>query len=100
MGSCAKSRPCIGLVFDVLSEATALVRTHQFAVVEANLAASGRSDLVPGAEFSLISPPANAAHYFETMLERVREQGRAPGIALISAAPRRPGACAPRWPQR
>ena len=69
------------LVFDASSEATALVRTTNLRVVEANLAASRALGIVPGAEF-LPDISARERRTFETMLERVREQGRAPGIAL------------------
>ena len=69
------------LVFDASSEAVALVRTANLRVVEANLAAMKRLGLVPGQEFMPdLSPPDRKA--FEMALQRVREQGRAPGIVL------------------
>lgn len=69
------------LVFDASSEAAALVRTTNLRVVEANLAASKGLGIVPGAEF-LPDLSGRERRAFETMLERVREQGRAPGIAV------------------
>ncbi len=69
------------LVFDASSEAAALVRTTNLRVVEANLTASKILGIVPGAEF-LPGLSARERRAFETMLERVREQGRAPGIAV------------------
>lgn len=69
------------LVFDASSEAAALVRTTNLRVVEANLAASKAFGLVPGGEFLPdLAPRERRA--FEAMLERVREQGRAPSIAV------------------
>lgn len=69
------------LVFDASSEAAALVRTTNLRVVEANLAASRAFGLVPGGEFlPELAPRERRA--FDSMLERVREQGRAPGIAV------------------
>ena len=69
------------LVFDASAEAAALVRTSNLRIVEANIAASKSLGLVPGGEFlpDLVGRERKA---FEAMLERVREQGRAPGIAL------------------
>jgi transcriptional regulator PpsR len=69
------------LVFDASSEAVALVRAANLRVVEANFAAAQRLGMVPGGEFMPdLSPRDRKA--FEMMLHRVREQGRAPGIAL------------------
>jgi transcriptional regulator PpsR len=69
------------LVFDASSEAVALVRTTNLRVVEANLAAAKRLGLVPGGEF-MPELSARDRKALEMMLQRVREQGRAPGIAL------------------
>ena len=69
------------LVFDASTEAVALVRMSNLRVVEANLAASKALGLLPGAEF-LPDMPARSRKAFESLLERVREHGRAPGIAL------------------
>jgi transcriptional regulator PpsR len=71
------------LVFDASSEAVALVRPANMRVVEANLAASRALGLVPGVEFLPdLAPRERKA--FEAMLERAREQGRAPGIVVHS----------------
>ena len=69
------------LVFDASSEAAALVRTANLRVVEANLAAAKDLGLAPGGEFMPDLPPRDRKA-FEAMLQRVREQGRAPSIAL------------------
>ena len=69
------------LVFDASSEAVALVRTANLRVVEANLAAAKRLGMVPGGEF-MPGLSVRDRKALETMLHRVREQGRAPGIAL------------------
>ncbi len=69
------------LLFDAANEAAALVRATNLRVVEANVAASKQLGLVPGGEF-FPDMSARDRKAFEGMLDKVREQGRAPGIAI------------------
>ena len=69
------------LVFDASTEAAALVRTTNLRIVEANLTASKTLGLVPGGEFLPDLSPRDRKS-FEAMLQRVREHGRVPSIAL------------------
>jgi transcriptional regulator PpsR len=75
------------LLFDASNEAVVLVRATNLRIVEANLAASKQLGLVPGGEF-FPDMPGRDRKSFEMMLDRVREQGRAPGIAIhLDASP-------------
>jgi transcriptional regulator PpsR len=69
------------MLFDASSEASVLVLVTNQRIVEANVAAIRSLGLLPGSEFF---PDLNAhdRQSFEAMLKQVREQGRAPGIAL------------------
>ncbi len=69
------------LLFDTSSEAVVLVRAANLRIVEANLTATKSLGLSPGAEFYPAIPGRDKLG-FETMLDKVREQGRAPGILL------------------
>jgi transcriptional regulator PpsR len=69
------------LLFDASTEAVVLVRQQNLKIVEANLAAVRKLGLTPGIEFSS-RVQSRDQKSFETMLEHVREQGRAPGIVL------------------
>jgi transcriptional regulator PpsR len=69
------------LLFDAANEAVLLVRVANMRIVEANLAAMKALDVAPGAEFhpDLSTRDRKA---IDAMLDKVREQGRAPGIVL------------------
>ena len=69
------------LLFDTSNEAVLLVRADGLKVVEANLAALRTLSLTPGQDM-LPALPSNEHDMFRTMLARVREQGRAPGIVV------------------
>ena len=69
------------LLFDATNEAVLLVRTNNLRIVEANLTASRNLGLLPGAEFLPdLSPRDRKA--FEALLDKLRDQGRAPSIIL------------------
>jgi len=69
------------LLFEASAEAVLLVRVTNLRIVEANAAASNALGAAPGAEF-FPDLPAREKQTFDSMLERVRELGRAPGIVL------------------
>jgi transcriptional regulator PpsR len=69
------------LLFDASTEAVLLVRLANLKIVEANLAATRTLGLLPGAEFLPRLQPRDRRS-LQTMLEQVREHGRAPGIVL------------------
>jgi transcriptional regulator PpsR len=69
------------LLFDASNEAVLLVRLTNLRIVEANLAATKVLGLLPGTEFHL-GLQLRDRKSFEIMLDKVREQGRAPGIVL------------------
>jgi transcriptional regulator PpsR len=69
------------LLFDTSNEAVLLVRADGLKVIEANLAALRTLSLTPGQDM-LPALPASEHDMFRTMLARVREQGRAPGIVV------------------
>jgi transcriptional regulator PpsR len=69
------------LLFDATNEAVLLVRVTNLQIVEANLNATNLLGLLPGSEiFSDLQPRDRKS--FQTLLEKVREHGRAPGIVL------------------
>ena len=68
-------------LFDASTEPAVVVRVTNLRVVEANAAATKSLGLLPGPEF-FPDMPARDRKSFEAMLAKVREQGRAPGIAL------------------
>jgi len=81
------------LLFDASNEAVLMIGGEDLRIVEANPAAVRALGLVPGWEFPAgLSGRDRAA--FAQMLQRVREQGRAPGIVLHFGA--RSGAWAVR----
>ncbi len=69
------------MLFDASTEAAVVVRVTNLRIVEANVAAIRSLGLLPGPEFHP-DMPARDRKSFESMLEQVREKGRAPGIAL------------------
>ena len=69
------------LLFDTSHEAVLLIRADNLRVVEANIAALRALNLVQGQDL-LPEIPASEATAFQTMLTRVRDQGRAPGVVL------------------
>ena len=77
------------MLFDATSEAVALVRVTNLRVVEANVVAARTLGLVPGGEFAPNMSPRDRKA-FEAMLDRVREQGRAPGIVMHTSLTRSP----------
>ncbi len=74
------------MLFDASNEAVVLARVSDLKIIEANLTAANSLGLLTGAEFSpQMSERDRKA--FEAMLEKVRLQGRAPGIVLHLSAP-------------
>jgi transcriptional regulator PpsR len=69
------------MLFDASTEPAGVVRVTNLRVVEANAAATKSLGLLPGPEF-YPDLPARDRKSFDAMLSKVREQGRAPGIAL------------------
>ena len=69
------------MLFDASTEPAVVVRVTNLRIVEANAAATKGLGLLPGPEFYPDMPPRDRKS-FEAMLGKVREQGRAPGIAL------------------
>ena len=69
------------MLFDASTEVAVVVRVTNLRIVEANVAATKNLGLLPGPEFYPDMPPRDRKS-FEAMLVKVREQGRAPGIAL------------------
>jgi transcriptional regulator PpsR len=69
------------MLFDASTEASVLVLVANQRIVEANVAAIKSLGLLPGSEF-FPDLDAHDRQSFEAMLEQVREQGRAPGIAF------------------
>ena len=69
------------MLFDASTEPAVVVRVTNLRVVEANAAATKRLGLLPGPEF-FQDMPARDRRSFDAMLGKVREQGRAPSIAL------------------
>ena len=69
------------MLFDASTEPAVVVRVTNLRIVEANAAATKSLGLLPGPEFYPDMPPRDRKS-FDAMLGKVREQGRAPGIAL------------------
>ena len=69
------------MLFDASTEPAVVVRVTNLRVVEANAAATKSLGLLPGPEF-YPDMSARDRKSFDAMLGKVREQGRAPGIAL------------------
>jgi transcriptional regulator PpsR len=69
------------LLFDATSEAVLLVRAVDLQIVEANLPANNLLGLQPNGEFLPDLQPRYRKS-LKGLLEKVREQGRAPGIVL------------------
>jgi transcriptional regulator PpsR len=69
------------LLFDASNEAVVLVRVADMRVAEANLAATKTLGLLSGAEFYL-DLSSRDRKSLDSMLEKVRELGRSPGIVL------------------
>ena len=77
------------LLFDVSNEAVLMARTDNLRIIDANPAAIRLLGLGRGREFlpELAAPERDP---FQTMLLRVREQGRAPGIVVHLGPERKP----------
>ncbi len=69
------------LLFDATNEAVLLVRTNNLRIVESNITASRNLGLLPGAEFLPDMSPRDRKA-FEALLDKLRDQGRAPSIIL------------------
>jgi transcriptional regulator PpsR len=69
------------MLFETSNEAVLVVRADGFHVVEANLAALRTLSLAPGQDL-LPELPRSEQGTFRAMLDRVRDQGRAPGIVV------------------
>ncbi len=68
-------------LFDATNEAVVLVAAGDLRIIEANLAAERDFGLFPGADFRARTQERDQKG-FRAMLEKVREQGRAPSIVL------------------
>lgn len=77
------------LLFDSSSEAVVMLDTQTLRVVEANPAAARDLNVGPGWDF-LAALLTHERGPFETMLARVREQGRAPGTVIHYGPEREP----------
>lgn len=75
------------LLFDASSEAVLVVEAQTLRVIEANPAAIRALGLAPGWEFLREVAPRDV-EAFRGMLQRAREHGRAPGIAVHLGAER------------
>lgn len=75
------------LLFDASHEAVLLIRADDLTVVEANLAAMRVFDVAPGHGI-LSQIPEHEHDMLRSMLARVREQGRAPGLMVHPGATR------------
>ena len=69
------------MLFDTSSEAVLVVRADGFNVVEANLAALRALSITPGQDL-LPELPLSEQDMFRAMLDRIRDQGRAPAIVV------------------
>ena len=69
------------MFFDASSDATVVVRVSNLRIVEANVAATKALGLLPGPEL-FPTMPSTDRKAFESLLEKVRNHGRAPAIAL------------------
>mgnify|MGYP002378471336 CR=1 FL=1 len=77
------------LLFDSSSEAVVMLDTQTLRVVDANPAAARDLNVGPGWDF-LAALRTQEREPFETMLARVREQGRAPGTVIHYGPEREP----------
>ncbi len=77
------------LLFDASDEAVLMVRGEDFLVVDANPAAIRAFGFAPGWVFTTGLDDEEAGA-FQSMLRRVREHGRAPGLILHPGAERAP----------
>lgn len=78
------------LLFDASNEAVLLLRASNLRVVEANPAAIRALGLAPVGRDFVAELDARDREPFRTMLLRVREQGKAPGILVHLGSERRP----------
>ena len=69
------------MLFDTSNEAVLIVRSDGFNVVEANLAALRALSITPGQDL-LPELPLAEQDLFRAMLDRIRDQGRAPAIVV------------------
>jgi transcriptional regulator PpsR len=69
------------MLFDTSSEPVLIVRADGFNVVEANLAALRALSITPGQDLLPELPPSEQDK-FRVMLDRIRDQGRAPAIVV------------------
>jgi len=69
------------MLFDATNEAVVLVAVSDLRIIEANLAAERSFGLFPGSDFWARMQERDKKG-FRAMLEKVREQGRAPSIVL------------------
>ena len=79
------------LLFDASNEAVLMVGADDLRIVEANPAAMRALGVAPGWDFAS-ALPTREREAFLGMLQRVREQGRAPGIVLHMGAAMAPWA--------
>ena len=77
------------LLFDSSAEAVLLLRLPDLRIVEANIAAGALFGFASGAAFAPDLPERDRAA-FDTVIARVRENGRAPGIVIHLGAARAP----------
>ncbi len=77
------------LLFDASSEAVLVVEAETLRIIEANPAAIRALGLAPGWEFLREVAPRDE-EAFRGMLQRARDQGRAPGILVHLGAERQP----------
>jgi transcriptional regulator PpsR len=68
-------------LFDATTEAVALVNVSDLSVIEANSRATRNLHLAPGAPF-LPQLPERDRRALDELLDKTREQGRAPGIVI------------------
>jgi len=69
------------MLFDASNDAVVLVAVADLRIIEANLAAEQNFGLFPGGDFRARMQERDKKA-FRAMLDKVREQGRAPGMAL------------------
>lgn len=70
------------LLFDASSEAVLLINAGNFSIAEANPAAIRALGLAPVGRNLLSELPADERKPFRTMLQRVRDNGKSPGILV------------------
>ncbi len=71
------------MLFDATNEAVVLVAVNDLRIIEANLTAEQNLGLFPGGDFRARMQERDKKG-FRAMLEKVREQGRAPSIVVAS----------------